>query len=283
MKVGWWIGALIFGFTFVFIGEALDAPKDASWAIWAVGALIGGIIGSFVGHHLEPVMFRITHQDWPECKDCKHYLGEWKCKAFSDSIPPEIMLMQVKHDKPYEGDHGIQYAPAEWSKPMSKSKIMAVANLDNHERFQEFTRLYNATIVEQDGLILFKIQLDNMDKDTLSNFETTDIRDISPPSTTLTEEERASEIANVLKKSRHLKTSRLAISSLVLGIIGVISCLSLLSIVGLILAILALKKIKKYPSKLQGRGIAMAGLILSCIGIIIYIDALAFFIIFYYC
>ena len=58
-------------------------------------------------------------------------------------------------------------------------------------------------------------------------------------------------------------TSGFAVASLVLGIIGI--CCVPLSIVGLILAILALDT---YPPMVKGRGIAIAGLVLSNIGII---------------
>lgn len=73
------------------------------------------------------------------------------------------------------------------------------------------------------------------------------------------------------------KTSRLAIASLVVGLFGMMP-FSPFSIFGLILPILALKKIKKYPSKVKGRGIAIAGLVLSCIGIILSILSLLAFI-----
>ena len=171
MGTGGKVGAVVFAIIFTVIGASKGVSGLNLFVLGAMGGGVGGLIGSFVGIFIEPAMFRMTHKGWKSCTECKHYLGEWKCKAFPESIPSEIMLMKVEHNKPYEGDHGIQYAPAEWSKPMSKSKIMAVANLDSHERFQEFTRLYNATTVEQDGLILFKIQLDNMDEATRSKLE----------------------------------------------------------------------------------------------------------------
>ena len=46
------------------------------------------------------------------CKHLKAVRGEVpKCDAYPDGIPPEIILAKVVHDKPYAGDHGIQYEP----------------------------------------------------------------------------------------------------------------------------------------------------------------------------
>lgn len=33
----------------------------------------------------------------------------FSCKAFPDGIPPDIWTGKVSHEKPYEGDHGIQF------------------------------------------------------------------------------------------------------------------------------------------------------------------------------
>ena len=68
------------------------------------------------------------------------------------------------------------------------------------------------------------------------------------------------------------KTSGFAVASLVLGIMGIFPCFIPLSIIGLILAILALNKIRKYPATVGGKGMAIAGLVLSCIGIISFIS-----------
>ena len=64
------------------------------------------------------------------------------------------------------------------------------------------------------------------------------------------------------------KTSGLAITSLILGIVG--GCtLGLLSIVGLILGIMAAKKIKASGGTIGGRGLAIAGIIVSILTLII--------------
>ena len=54
------------------------------------------------------------------CRCCKHYVvypredmrGCPYCDAFPKGIPFDIFTEKVKHDKPYPGDHGIQYEPA---------------------------------------------------------------------------------------------------------------------------------------------------------------------------
>ena len=60
------------------------------------------------------------------------------------------------------------------------------------------------------------------------------------------------------------KTSGLAVTSLVLGILGVVSC-GLTALVGLVLGVVALSRIKHSNGQLEGRGIAVAGTILSTV------------------
>jgi prepilin-type processing-associated H-X9-DG protein len=60
------------------------------------------------------------------------------------------------------------------------------------------------------------------------------------------------------------KTSGLAISSLVLGILGLITC-GTTALIGLILGIIALVKVKQSRGALSGGGIALAGIIVSAI------------------
>lgn len=45
------------------------------------------------------------------CTFCIHLLSgpEQKCRAFPDGIPKEIWSGQNKHNKPFPGDHGIQF------------------------------------------------------------------------------------------------------------------------------------------------------------------------------
>lgn len=58
------------------------------------------------------------------------------------------------------------------------------------------------------------------------------------------------------------KTSGMAITSLVLGVLGVISC-GLTSLVGLVLGIVALKNINRSQGQLSGSGLAIAGICVS--------------------
>ena len=50
-----------------------------------------------------------------DCMYCKHFNNKLKtknvCKAFPDGVPNEILLGEIKHTKPYKGDHGIQFEP----------------------------------------------------------------------------------------------------------------------------------------------------------------------------
>ena len=49
----------------------------------------------------------------PVCNFCAHHIIFGKtCKAFPDGIPEEIWSGDSKHSTPYEGDHGLQFAPA---------------------------------------------------------------------------------------------------------------------------------------------------------------------------
>lgn len=57
----------------------------------------------------------------PKCwtRKCKHFVGakndgdetteRWICKAFLDGIPAKIAYGENMHDKPFPGDHGIQF------------------------------------------------------------------------------------------------------------------------------------------------------------------------------
>jgi prepilin-type processing-associated H-X9-DG protein len=60
------------------------------------------------------------------------------------------------------------------------------------------------------------------------------------------------------------KTSGLAITSLILGILGLFTC-GATALIGLILGIIAMTKVKSSGGKLGGNGIALAGIIVSAI------------------
>ena len=63
----------------------------------------------------------------PMCYRCAHFRGydgeqigpgRPTCAAFPDEIPDEIFVDGLLHDKPYPGDHGIQFTPRpfiDWS------------------------------------------------------------------------------------------------------------------------------------------------------------------------
>ncbi len=46
------------------------------------------------------------------CNSCKHYQGDCKCDAYPDGIPRPLLL-DVKHDHDYPGDHGIHFESKE--------------------------------------------------------------------------------------------------------------------------------------------------------------------------
>ena len=75
----------------------------------------------------------------PMCLGCVHYrdfaaqqIGQERrvptCDAFPDGIPDAIFLSGVEHDKPYPGDHGIQFEPKpliDWSGLIRRIKKLA--------------------------------------------------------------------------------------------------------------------------------------------------------------
>lgn len=52
----------------------------------------------------------------PQCFRCKHYdadapRGTFRCAAFSEGIPREILFNEFDHTKPHAGDGGIRFEP----------------------------------------------------------------------------------------------------------------------------------------------------------------------------
>lgn len=45
------------------------------------------------------------------CIRCKNYIGNWKCKAYENGIPNEILFSKMWHTKPYLNDNGITFQP----------------------------------------------------------------------------------------------------------------------------------------------------------------------------
>lgn len=51
------------------------------------------------------------------CNNCKHrYPHGIKCDAFPDRIPTAVLIGDIDHRLPIDGDHGIQYEPKEEEK-----------------------------------------------------------------------------------------------------------------------------------------------------------------------
>lgn len=63
------------------------------------------------------------------------------------------------------------------------------------------------------------------------------------------------------------KTSGLAIAGLILAIVGF--CVPGLALVGIILAVIALVRINAEPTRLQGRGLAIGGIIAGAVGLVV--------------
>jgi hypothetical protein len=80
--------------------------------------------------------------------------------------------------------------------------------------------------------------------------------------------------------SQPQKANPLAITGLVLGILalpGACCCYGIpFNIPGIVVSIIALSQIKKEPDRYTGRGMALAGLILSIVGIVLAIALLVF-------
>jgi hypothetical protein len=73
--------------------------------------------------------------------------------------------------------------------------------------------------------------------------------------------------------AEHVRTSGLAVTSLVLGVIGLI--FSFLGILAIILGAIAISQINREPD-LEGRGLAIAGLVLGIIDIAVWLLVIIF-------
>lgn len=48
------------------------------------------------------------------CFACRHiHEDERTCEAFPGGIPTELLYLDKTHERPFEGDHGIVFEPAE--------------------------------------------------------------------------------------------------------------------------------------------------------------------------
>ncbi len=60
-------------------------------------------------------MIKVQHSA-PMCMYCKHFHENrlsFHCEAYPDGIPEDIYETRVDHRKPYEGDGGIRFEPAD--------------------------------------------------------------------------------------------------------------------------------------------------------------------------
>ena len=55
----------------------------------------------------------MTTVEPPECINCLHWIKDWKCDAFPNGIPDDIMYGDMDHRSPYKGDNGFQFEERE--------------------------------------------------------------------------------------------------------------------------------------------------------------------------
>ena len=82
----------------------------------------------------------MKEREAPICINCKHLIQTegwtWKCAAFPDAIPEEIVNNIADHRQPFEGDNNIRYLavidgmPMPHFGPKKKPKRPAGARLD---------------------------------------------------------------------------------------------------------------------------------------------------------
>ncbi len=46
-----------------------------------------------------------------QCVSCRHYLGNFACKAYRFGVPRSIYANKIPHTSPQPGDNGTRYAP----------------------------------------------------------------------------------------------------------------------------------------------------------------------------
>lgn len=156
------ISGILFAIIFAMVGAVKGVSGFNLFVLSGIGGGVGGLVGSFIGifldEYIDKAIQDVTEEVKTEkCLECKHYIEHVKCKMFPGTeIPSEL---QQKYDKPCEGSQGNKFAQIEWSKPMSKSEIMAAVEISTHEEFQEFSKLHRTLMVKQDELILLNENL----------------------------------------------------------------------------------------------------------------------------
>lgn len=59
----------------------------------------------------------MIHRFQANCQFCAHYLGNRRCKAFSDQIPDALWSGENLHRTPFSGDNGMLFEPKRLSVP----------------------------------------------------------------------------------------------------------------------------------------------------------------------
>lgn len=70
----------------------------------------------------------VEHRFWnPQCMSCKRlYNGSgFKCGAYPNGIPEEIIQNKVSHKTPYGGDHGLMYVEKKYSASKAQDDVPA--------------------------------------------------------------------------------------------------------------------------------------------------------------
>jgi len=76
---------------------------------------------------------------------------------------------------------------------------------------------------------------------------------------------------------RPLQTNPLAMTGMILGILSFVCCLKILfGVLGLVFSLIGLSQIHDHPDRYEGRGLAIAGLVLSIAGLLFGIGLLIF-------
>lgn len=115
----------------------------------------------------------------------------------------------------------------------------------------------------------------------LSSFpEFADLAGAAPPSPLPSGAAPPPALAPATYSGRGPQTNSMAIAALVMGIlsvtVGLLCCGPLFSILGVIFSLVSLSQIKKNPEQQAGRGMAIAGLVMSILGLIVFIILFAF-------
>jgi len=65
------------------------------------------------------------------CLVCRHYRKAQRCEAFPLKIPQAILIGRYDHRKPYKGDHGVRFRPADDVKEDELKSILSIFDTAN--------------------------------------------------------------------------------------------------------------------------------------------------------